>query len=73
MCAAENAALATIVDGYDEAYVETIMLNQGFRSTWIGLQQDKVNNWEGSFFSTKIMVVHVCFFPFFFRLYFVFF
>ncbi len=42
MCAAEGAALATINDGYDEAFVETLMLNSGYQNVWIGLQQDQV-------------------------------
>ena len=42
MCAAENAALATINNGYDEAFVETVMLSNGFSNVWIGLQRDPV-------------------------------
>ena len=48
MCANENAALATIDDGYDEAFVETIMLNNGFGNVWIGLQADPVSKTHGS-------------------------
>ncbi|XP_072021061.1 macrophage mannose receptor 1-like [Amphiura filiformis] len=41
MCEAEGSSLATINDGYDEAFAELIMLNNGFPSAWIGLKQDE--------------------------------
>ena len=42
VCAAKNAKLATINDGYDEAFVETVMLSNGFGNVRIELQRDPV-------------------------------
>ena len=40
MCEAEGAYLASIHDGYNEAFVETVMLKNGLPNVWIGLQKD---------------------------------
>ena len=40
MCEAEGSYLASIHDGYNEAFIETVMLNNGLPNVWIGLQQD---------------------------------
>ena len=42
MCENEGAFLASIGDGYDEAFVETVLLKNGYAAAWIGLRQNPV-------------------------------
>ena len=41
VCEEDGTTLATIKDGYEEAFVETLMYTNGLRYVWIGLT-DKV-------------------------------
>ena len=41
VCEEDSTTLATIKDGYEEAFVETLMYSNGLRYVWIGLT-DKV-------------------------------
>ncbi|XP_790560.4 macrophage mannose receptor 1 [Strongylocentrotus purpuratus] len=48
-CAKDNTHLATIVDAYDEAFIETLMYENGHDSAWIGLRknpEDTVYEWN---------------------------
>ena len=45
-CAIDGAFLASIPDGYDEAFIETEILKNGFSAAWIGLKQDPVSNFD---------------------------
>nr|XP_054750502.1 macrophage mannose receptor 1-like [Lytechinus pictus] len=47
-CAKDMTHLATIGDAYDEAFIETLMYENGHNSAWIGLrkQQDSVYEWN---------------------------
>ena len=37
-CEAEGTTLATVKDGWDEAFIETYMYINSIRNAWIGLQ-----------------------------------
>ena len=45
-CASQGGTLATVVDGYYEAFVEYILYSQGVSDAWIGLSRDSVS-WIG--------------------------
>ncbi len=48
VCQGESAELASLSDHYQEAFVKTVLYNNGFDSMWLGMMDDQVRIYSSS-------------------------